>query len=225
MTDTAFKSWLHPVPLVAILRGITPDEILGVGQALVDAGIRIIEVPLNSPQPLSSIEKLSTHFGDQVLAGAGTVLNPDAVRDVKSAGGRLIVMPHADARVVEAARANDMYAAPGFATPTEAFQMLEAGANAIKLFPAEAGPPRVLKAMRAILPPDALVIPVGGITPDSLDAYWKAGANGFGLGSALYKPGMSAGQVSDNAVQFCSRIRALLPGQAGSTANSNGEKI
>jgi 2-dehydro-3-deoxyphosphogalactonate aldolase len=209
MTDTAFAKWLQPVPLIAILRGITPEEIPGVGQALVDAGIRIIEVPLNSPQPLLSIEKLCALFGDQILAGAGTVLSPASVTEVKAAGGRLIVMPHANARVVEAARANELYAAPGFSTPTEAFQMLEAGANAIKLFPAEAAPPAVLGAMRAILPSDALVIPVGGITPDKLDAYWKAGANGFGLGSALYKPGMSQAQVARNAEQFRARIGAL----------------
>jgi 2-dehydro-3-deoxyphosphogalactonate aldolase len=224
MTDPAFSDWLHPVPLIAILRGIKPAEIPAIGQALVDAGIRIIEVPLNSPEPLSSIEKLATLFDGQVLAGAGTVLDPRSVQDVKAAGGRLIVMPHADAQVVEAARANGMYAAPGFATPTEAFRMLEAGANAIKLFPAEAASPNVLKAMRAILPPEALIIPVGGITPDRLEGYWSAGANGFGLGSALYKPGMEAAQVSANAQQFCARIRALLPGKANGTTAEQGAR-
>ena len=211
MTNTAFFDWLHPVPLIAILRGITPAEIPAIGQALVDAGIRIIEVPLNSPQPLSSISKLSELFGERILAGAGTVVEAKSVQDIKAAGGRLIVMPHADARIVEAAGAAGLYAAPGFATPTEAFRMLEAGADAIKLFPAEAAPPDVLKAMRAILPAKALVIPVGGITPEKLDAYWTAGANGFGLGSALYKPGMSAAQVADNAQRFCARVRALVP--------------
>ena len=222
MTDSAFADWLHPVPLIAILRGITPAEIPAIGQALVDAGIRIIEVPLNSPQPLSSIEKLTGLFGDRILTGAGTVLDVRSVQDVKAAGGRLIVMPHADARIVEAARANELYAAPGFATPTEAFQMLEAGANAIKLFPAEAAPPNVLTAMRAILPPEALVIPVGGITPDKLDAYWTAGANGFGLGSALYKPGMNAAQVSDSAHRFRTHIHALVPARDTPPASKKG---
>ena len=224
MTDTAFIDWLHPVPLIAILRGIKPAEVPAIGEALVDAGIRIIEVPLNSPQPLASIEKLSGLFGDRILAGAGTVLDTRSVQDVKSAGGRLIVMPHADARIVEAARANGLYAAPGFATPTEAFRMLEAGANAIKLFPAEAAPPDVLKAMRAILPAAALIIPVGGITPDKLGAYWTAGANGFGLGSALYKPGMDAAQVSDNAQRFCMHMDALAPARQGATAPEKGAK-
>ena len=210
MSNTPFTDWLRPVPLIAILRGVEPGEILDIAQALVDAGIRIIEVPLNSPQPMASIEKLSDRFGDRILTGAGTVLKPASVRDVKAAGGRLIVMPHADARVVAAARTDAMYAVPGFATPTEAFHMLEAGADALKLFPAEAASPQILKAMRAVLPAGAAIIPVGGITPGSLASYWKAGANGFGLGSALYKKGMSPRQVSENADAFRRSIDALL---------------
>lgn len=210
MTDTAFQDWLTPVPLIAILRGIEPEQVLDVAEALVDAGFRIIEVPLNSPKPFSSIEKLSKRFGNDVLIGAGTVLKPESVDEMVTAGGRLVVMPHADARVVQAARAKGLYTVPGFATPTEAFSMLDAGADALKLFPAEAASPQVLKAMRAILPAATAIIPVGGITPDSIDGYWKAGANGFGLGSALYKAGMSAAQVSENAVRFRKSVDALL---------------
>ena len=209
MTADAFTEWLEPLPLIAILRGVKPEEILDIGQVLVDAGFRIIEVPLNSPEPLSSIEKLSARFGDQILTGAGTVLNPASVPGIETAGGRLIVMPHADAQVVQAARSRGMYALPGFATATEAFRMLEAGADAIKLFPAEAASPQVLNAIRAVLPSGTAVVPVGGITPDKLAAYWQAGASGFGLGSALYKAGMSASQVAENAERFANAFKAL----------------
>ena len=209
MTAGAFTEWLEPLPLIAILRGVRPEEILDIGQVLVDAGFRIIEVPLNSPEPLSSIEKLSARFGDQILTGAGTVLDPASVLEVEAAGGCLIVMPHADARVVEAARSHGMYALPGFATPTEAFRMLQAGADGVKLFPAEAASPQVLKAIGAVLPSGTVVVPVGGITPDKLAAYWQAGASGFGLGCALYKAGMSASQVATNAERFTTAIDAL----------------
>lgn len=214
VTAGAFAEWLEPLPLIAILRGVKPEEILDVGQVLVDAGFRIIEVPLNSPEPLSSIEKLTGRFGDRILTGAGTVLDPAAVPAVKAAGGRVIVMPHANAQVVQAARSHGMYALPGFATATEAFQMLDAGADAIKLFPAEAAPPQVLKAMCAVLPSGSCVVPVGGITPEKLAAYWQAGASGFGLGSALYKAGMNARQVAQNAERFATAIATLRPPQA-----------
>ena len=209
MTAVAFTEWLQPLPLIAILRGVKPEEILDIGQVLVEAGFRIIEVPLNSPEPLSSIEKLSARFGDQILTGAGTVLDPASVPGVAAAGGRLIVMPHADAQVVQAARSRGMYALPGFATPTEAFQMLQAGADGIKLFPAEAASPQVLNAIGAVLPSGTPVVPVGGITPDKLAAYWQAGASGFGLGSALYKAGLSASQVAENAKRFTTAIDVL----------------
>ncbi len=209
MTNTTFNGWLEPLPLIAILRGIKPDEVVEVAQALVEAEFRIIEVPLNSPEPLSSIEKLSAEFGDRILAGAGTVLTPSSVQEIAAAGGRLIVMPHADKRIVEAARVQRMHVVPGFATPTEAFQMLEAGADALKLFPAEAASPQTLKAIRAVLPPATAVLPVGGITPDKLAAYWQAGASGFGLGSALYKAGMSASEVLENANRFRNAVRVL----------------
>ena len=209
MSAEEFSRWLDPFPLIAILRGVTPDEIVDIAQALVDAGFRIIEVPMNSPEPLLSIEKLSERFGEQILTGAGTVLEPAAVNDIGNAGGWLIVMPHADAEVVRAARTAGMFALPGFATPTEAFRMLAAGADALKLFPAEAASPSVLKAVRAVLPPATAIIPVGGITPDKLAPYWQAGANGFGLGSALYKAGMNASEVAGNARRFGQAIAAL----------------
>ena len=211
MTKKPLKDWLHPLPLVAILRGVKPDEVIEIAEALVDAEFRIIEVPLNSPQPLSSIEKLSAHFGERILTGAGTVLESASVSEVAAAGGRLIVMPHADTNIVEAAKSQGLYALPGFATPSEAFRMLAAGADALKLFPAESNPPPVLKAIRAVLPTETRVLPVGGITREKLAGYWKAGANGFGLGSALYKPGMTAKEVAENATQFCSTAKALPP--------------
>ncbi len=210
MTGNEFSRWLEPLPLIAILRGVKPEEVCNIAQVLVDVGFRIIEVPLNSPKPLASIEKLADRFGKQVLTGAGTVLEAGSAHDVKAAGGQLVVMPHADANVVQTARSLGMYALPGFATPTEAFQMLDAGAHAIKLFPAEAASPAVLKSIRAVLPLQTIVIPVGGITPDKLSAYWKAGARGFGLGSALYKAGMSVREVSDNAMQFRESMAALV---------------
>jgi 2-dehydro-3-deoxyphosphogalactonate aldolase len=209
MTAKSLKEWLHPLPLVAILRGVKPDEVIDVAEALVDAGFRIIEVPLNSPRPFSSIEKLSARFGDRILTGAGTVMEPASVSAVASAGGRLIVMPHADPNVVETAKSQGLIALPGFATATEAFRMLAAGADGLKLFPAEANPPQVLKAIRAVLPAETRVLPVGGITPDKMGGYWNAGANGFGLGSALYKPGMSVDEISRNAGAFCASVSSL----------------
>jgi 2-dehydro-3-deoxyphosphogalactonate aldolase len=203
------KAHLQQLPLVAILRGIAPDEALLVGQALVDAGFRLLEVPLNSPQPLRSIELLAREFGADCLVGAGTVLSTAQVDEVAQAGGQLIVMPHGDVAVIRAAKARGLWCAPGVATPTEAFAALAAGADALKLFPAELFGPAVLKALRAVLPKDVSCLPVGGITPGGMAAYVAAGATGFGLGSALYKPGDGAGQVRANADAFVSAWRAL----------------
>jgi 2-dehydro-3-deoxyphosphogalactonate aldolase len=196
------REYLDTLPLVAILRGITPDEALPVGRALVEAGLRIIEVPLNSPQPLRSIEALARDLGGRCLIGAGTVTSALQVRQVADAGGRLIVMPHGDASVIGAAKAHSLCCAPGVATPTEAFAALAAGADALKLFPAEMLTPAVLKALRAVLPADTLLLPVGGITPHNLAPYVDAGASGFGLGSALYKPGLSVAAVQAHATAF-----------------------
>lgn len=194
--------YLTRCPLVAILRGVTPDAVVDIALALQEHGFTIVEVPLNSPDPLDSIARLATAVGDRMLVGAGTVIEPDSVNAVVDAGGRLIVMPHADAAVVERAKRRGAVAVPGFATPGEAFAMLRAGADGLKLFPAEAAPPPVLKAMRAVLPAQVPVLPVGGITPDSMAAYRVAGASGFGLGSALYKPGDTAAAVAQKAQAF-----------------------
>jgi 2-dehydro-3-deoxyphosphogalactonate aldolase len=204
-----FSAWLERFPLVAILRGIRPVEVLEVGEALADAGFCIIEVPLNSPEPYASIVKLSKRFGARLLVGAGTVTDWTQVSRVADAGGAIVVMPHADERIVEAAKRRGLFALPGFATPTEAFRMIDAGADALKLFPAEANPPRVLKALRAVLPREVPVLPVGGITPASLREYRDAGADGFGLGSALYKAGASLAEVAQAAEAFRRAWEAL----------------
>lgn len=203
---------LAACPLVAILRGIRPAECVEIGTVLVDAGFTIVEVPLNSPEPLRSIELLSRALGERALVGAGTVIDPQHVEAIAHAGGRLVVMPHADPAVVVEAKAMGMAALPGFATPTEAFAVLNAGADGLKLFPAEANPPAVLKAMRAVLPRGVPVLPVGSITVDNMPAFWAAGASGFGLGSALYKSGAPAEQVSTAARQFVAAARALMQG-------------
>ena len=201
---------LAALPLIAILRGLTPDEALPVGQALAEAGFRIIEVPLNSPQPLRSIETLARALGDRCLIGAGTVMSAVQVTDVAQAGGRLIVMPHGDAQVIRAAKAQGLWCAPGIATPTEGFVALAAGADALKLFPAELLTPAVVKAMRAVFPPQVPFLPVGGITPQNLAAYRAVGASGFGLGSALYKPGMTPQQVAVQARAFVAAWKATV---------------
>jgi len=209
MKSEAFGDWLKRWPLVAILRGIKPGEALDIGTMLVETGFTIIEVPLNSPEPFASIVRLVKRLGDSALVGAGTVTDWEQVTKVADAGGRLIVMPHADERVVEAAKRRNLFVVPGFTTPTEAFRMINAGADAIKLFPAEANPPKVLKSLRAVLPKEALILPVGGITPHNMNDYWAAGADGFGLGSALYKPGMTIEQVAQSAAAFRAALHAL----------------
>jgi 2-dehydro-3-deoxyphosphogalactonate aldolase len=200
---------LAALPLVAILRGIRPEEADAIGAALVESGFVLIEVPLNSPEPFASIERLARRFEAQALIGAGTVVNPADVDRVESAGGRLIVMPHGDPVVVRRAKRFGLAAMPGFATPSEAFIALAAGADALKLFPAEANPPAVLKAMKAVLPKQIPVLPVGGITPDRMAGYRQAGAAGFGLGSALYKPGDTPADVAKTATAFVDAWRAL----------------
>ena len=197
-----FADWVAPLGLVAILRGVAPDAVLGIAEVLIDASFKIIEVPLNSPQPIDSIGRLSARFGAQALIGAGTVTTADEVTAVAAAGGRLIVMPHSDLAVIAAAKRAGLFVVPGIATPTEAFAALAAGADGLKLFPAEALPGAVLKAMWAVLPPQTMVFPVGGITPTSMAEYRQAGAAGFGLGSALYKPGDGPAAVAAKAAAF-----------------------
>ena len=198
-------------PLVAILRGLTPDEAIEIGGALIDAGITTLEVPLNSPQPLDSIARLADRYGDIALVGAGTVLTPASARAVADAGGRLIVMPHGDPAVIRAAKACGCLCLPGVATVTEAFAALEAGADGLKLFPAEQLGPDVLKAWHAVLPRGIGVYPVGGITPERMAAYVAAGAAGFGIGSALYKPNTPVADVARAAKAFVSAWAALPP--------------
>lgn len=183
-------------PLVAILRGIEPDEAVGIGAALTGAGFTLIEVPLNSPDPLTSIAALAAAFADTALIGAGTVLTVDQVAAVADAGGGMIISPNADPAVIRTTKARGLLSLPGVATPTEAFAALDAGADALKLFPAEGLPPVVLKAMRAVLPADVAVFPVGGIGTDNMAGYAAAGAQGFGMGSSLYKPGKSPADVA-----------------------------
>ncbi|MDP7539981.1 MAG: 2-dehydro-3-deoxy-6-phosphogalactonate aldolase [Alphaproteobacteria bacterium] len=193
---------LGALPLVAILRGVEPGEVVAIGEALVAEGFRIVEVPLNSPQPLDSIARLVKNLGNDVLIGAGTVRDPDDVARIANAGGRLIVMPHSDVRVIAEAKRQHLFCLPGVATPTEAFAALASGADGLKMFPAEALPPLTLKAWRAVLPKDLPLLPVGGIAPNTMAPYVSAGAAGFGLGSALYKPGMTAGDVMTSARAF-----------------------
>ncbi|WP_338769092.1 2-dehydro-3-deoxy-6-phosphogalactonate aldolase [Massilia sp. METH4] len=196
--DTAFEH----LPLVAILRGLRPEEAEDIGAALYAAGFRLIEVPLNSPEPFDSIARLARSLPADAVLGAGTVLETGAVARVRDAGGSLIVMPHADVDVIRAAKAAGMYCVPGVATPTEAFAALKAGADALKLFPAELITPAVVRAMRAVLPKEVKLLPVGGITPVNMADFRAAGVAGFGLGSALYQPGMDAATVAAHAAAF-----------------------
>jgi 2-dehydro-3-deoxyphosphogalactonate aldolase len=203
------QPYLDRLPLVAILRGVTPEEIVPIGRALADVGFAIIEVPLNSPRPLESIALLRESLADEVLVGAGTVMSERQVREVADAGGRLIVMPHSDPVVVRAANAAGMICTPGIATPTEGFAALSNGADALKLFPAELLTPAVLRAMRSVFPAATRFLPVGGITPDSMSEYVAAGAAGFGLGSALYKVGDDAEHVRAKALTFVEAWRRI----------------
>jgi 2-dehydro-3-deoxyphosphogalactonate aldolase len=198
----AFDAAFATCPLIAILRGVKPDEVEDVGEALVEAGFTLIEVPMNSPDPLDSVTRLARRFAGRAIIGAGTVLREDQVAAVAAAGGTMIISPNANLRVIAASAAAGLVSLPGIATPSEAFAALEAGATALKLFPAEAASPAVVKAMRAVLPREARLLPVGGIAPDTMGPWSAAGAAGFGLGSALYKPGMSAAEVGANARAF-----------------------
>ena len=205
----SLRSYLHPLPLVAVLRGITPKEIEAVGEALTENGFRILEVPLNSPDAFDSIARLARRFGERCLTGAGTVVQVADVARVAAAGGMLIVMPHGDVAIVREAKRRGLVCLPGVATPTEAFAVLGAGADGLKMFPAEQLPPASLKAWRAVLPRDVLVFPVGGIRPDNMAPYWAVGADGFGTGSNLYTPGAPVEQIRTVAASYAAAFAAL----------------
>lgn len=207
MTTTILDR-LDALPLVAILRGLKPEEAVEVGEALLDAGFTCLEAPLNSPRPLESIRLLRDALGDRALVGAGTVLTPEAVREVVEARGQLIISPNADPEVIRESVAVGALSMPGVFTATEAFAALAAGAQVLKLFPSEIAGPAGLKALRAVLPAGQRLYAVGGVTPETLATWRAAGASGFGIGGALYKPGMTAAEVGDRARAFVAAWRA-----------------
>ena len=199
--------YLDQCPLIAIIRGVTPDDAEVIGDTILEGGIRIIEVPLNSPNPLASIEKLAKKFGDRALVGAGTVLKLEDVARVGDAGGRIIVSPDTNAEVISAAAAAGLVSSPGYFTPSEAFTAIRAGATALKLFPAEAASPAVLKAQLAVIPRDVPVLAVGGIKPDNMRPWLDAGASGFGLGGGLYQPGQSPEETLAKAKAYVEGLK------------------
>ncbi len=201
---------LEAMPLVAILRGVGPAEAVDIAQRLVGAGISIVEVPLNSPEPYESIEAIAEAVGERALVGAGTVLTPAQVGRVKDAGGRLIVMPHSDPAVIRASVQSGLPVVPGVATPTEAFAALANGANALKLFPGELIGPKIVKALMAVLPEGTKVIPTGGVDAGNLAGYWEAGVSGVGVGGALYKPGKIPERVEADARALVTAVRKVL---------------
>ena len=205
---TNFETAMRELPLVAILRGLKPIEALDIGLVLVEAGFRLIEVPLNSPQPLDSIAALKTQF-PQALVGAGTVLKAEEVRAVAAAGGELIVAPNFNRDVVAETVKLGLVSLPGILTPTEAFAALDAGAHGLKLFPSEIASPAVVKALLAVLPKGTPIVPVGGIGADNMKGWRDAGAAGFGLGSSLYKPGDDAATVAKKAATIVAAWKAL----------------
>ena len=204
----AFDAAVVRCPLIAILRGVTPSEVVAIGEALVDAGFSLIEVPLNSPDPLESVARLAKAFAGRAVIGAGTVLEEQEVEAVQAAGGTMIVSPNSNIDVIERTVRTGLVSLPGIDTASEAFAALRAGASALKLFPAEGANPAVLKAMRAVLPASVRMFPVGGITPDNMSTWLKAGAAGFGLGSALYTPGSTPELVSERARKFVAALAA-----------------
>jgi len=201
------KHFLDDCPLIAIIRGVTPADAEAIGDAVYAGGIRIIEVPLNSPDPLRSIELLAKRLGERALVGAGTVLAVEDVQRVKDVGGRIIVSPDTNADVIAAAAQAALVSSPGYFTPSEAFEAIRAGAHALKLFPAEGASPAVLKAHLAVIPRDVPVMAVGGIKPDNMQPWLEAGAAGFGLGSGLYKPGQSAAETLEKARAYVAGVR------------------
>jgi 2-dehydro-3-deoxyphosphogalactonate aldolase len=207
----SLEAALADLPLVAILRGLEPEKAVETGAALVEAGFRIIEVPLNSPDPLVSIRRLADAFGARAVIGAGTVLRVEEVTAVAEAGGRLIVSPNTDVAVIRATKAAGLVSAPGAATPSEMFAALAAGADIVKMFPAEALAPAVLGAWRAVAPKGTRLVPVGGVAEGNMTAYRAAGAAGAGLGSSLFKPAMSLAEIVARAESLAQAWRAAGP--------------
>ena len=203
-----FTRYLAQCPLVAIIRGVTPDEVEAIGEALVAGGVRIVEVPLNSPDPINSIRRLARRLEGRALVGAGTVLEEAQVGQVAEAGGRIVVSPSTDTTVIRATVAAGMVSSPGYFTPSEAFEALKAGARSLKLFPAEGASPTVLKAQKAVLPKDVPVLAVGGILPDNMRPWLDAGAAGFGLGGGIYKPGQSPEETERKARAYVAGLAA-----------------
>lgn len=203
-----FRRYLDECPLIAIIRGVTPADAEAIGDAVYDGGIRIVEVPMNSPEPLKSIEKLAAKFGERMLVGAGTVLRAGQVQQVKNVGGRLIVSPDTNVEVIASAAAAGLVSSPGYFTPSEAFAALRAGAHTLKLFPAEGATPSVLKAQLAVIPKDVPILAVGGIKPDNMRPWLDAGASGFGLGSGLYQAGQSANDTLAKASAYVVGLKA-----------------
>ena len=196
------------LPLVAILRGLEPERAVAVGEALVEAGFDIIEVPLNSPDPLASIAALVSALGDHALVGAGTVLTEAEVDSLAAIGAGLVVSPNGNPAVIRRTVAHGMVSLPGVFTPTEMFAALEAGASGLKLFPAEAASPAVIKAVRAVLPPQVPLLAVGGISAANMGDYLAAGATGFGIGGSLFKPGKPLGEIAEDARAIVAAFRA-----------------
>lgn len=202
-----FQRHFDACPLVAIVRGVAPGEAKAIGRALFDGGIRIVEVPLNSPDPFASIAAIAADLGDDALVGAGTVLDPADVARVRDCGGGIIVSPNTSPAVIRASVEAGLVSCPGFFTPSEAFTALDSGADALKLFPAEAASPKVVKALRAVIPGAVPLLIVGGVTPDGVGQWLDAGADGFGLGSALYKPGQSPEDTLKRARAFVAAVK------------------
>lgn len=217
MSSTEFQSAFQDLPLVAILRWVTPDEVDAIGEVLVEEGFRLIEVPLNSPDPFTSIERLVRRHGDRVLVGAGTVRTEAQLDQLCDAGGSLMVTPHGDTALIAAAKRRGLIALPGVATPTEGFAALDAGADALKIFPAEAVPPAILRAWRTVFPPELPLCPTGGVEPQGIASYAAAGAGGFGLGGGLYKPGFSAAEVGRRGRAYVEAWRAVATTEASAS--------
>jgi 2-dehydro-3-deoxyphosphogalactonate aldolase len=205
-----FDLQTYPCPLVAILRGLAPSESEEIARVLFNAGFRMLEVPLNRPGACDAIRTIRKIAPANSIVGGGTILNKDDVDAVFEAGGRLMVSPNCEPGVIRHAVDKGMLALPGVATPTEAFRALDAGAQGLKLFPAEMIPPSVVKAMRSVLPADIHLLPVGGVNPDNMKSFFEAGATGFGIGSQLYQPGMSPDAVGRSAAAFMQARQALL---------------